>query len=45
MRSGATSDRSFAAAAISSAICGNGRFHSPATRARATFTASPGGAR
>src|SRR3954454_23289767 len=45
MRSGATSESSFAEVAISSAIIASGRFHSPATRARATCTPSAGGAK
>src|SRR5262245_29161274 len=45
MRSGSTSDNSLAEVAISSVITSSGRFHSPATRARATLTASPGGAK
>src|SRR5262245_56029484 len=45
MRSGATSESSRAEAAISSAMSASGRFHGPATRARATCTPRPGGAR
>jgi hypothetical protein len=45
MRSGATSASSFADVAISSAMAASGRFHSPATRARATCTPRPGGAK
>src|SRR5262245_58605199 len=45
MRSGATSASNFADVAISSAIAASGRFHSPATRARATCTPRPGGAK
>ena len=39
------SDSSFAAVAISPAMSGSGRFHSPATRARATWMPSPAGAK
>src|SRR6516164_3908285 len=45
MRSGATSERSRAESAISCAMSASGRFQWPATRARATCTARPGGAR
>jgi hypothetical protein len=45
MRSGATSASNFADVAISSAMAASGRFHSPATRARATCTPRPGGAK